>query len=268
MKTSFSISPFRWIKPRFQQEVSRFLENLPKSIVGNQEEPLGLPEPVIRHVKACGFVGKPKVEAFEVVWKDSYIRMKPGAPWMKLQTRQFNGGRPPFRIAFMRAKLLGLIPFEGRDLLHPNGASMWGRIGGLKNVFDVSGLELLQSALLTWLAEILLMPAVLSDPMLDWKYVNDSLVEVTIRYKGIVASGQFFFGSDGLAHGFATHDRYFLKPDGSVEKVPWKVYFSDYLPGKYGFLFPSSVGASWLMKEGEYEYWKGSIASIKPLVVS
>ncbi|MGC8865368.1 MAG: DUF6544 family protein [Bacteroidales bacterium] len=267
MKTSFSVSPFRWIKCRFHQEVTAFREDLPK-LVGNQEEPDGLPEAVLRHVKACGLVGRPRIEAFEVVWKDSFIRMKPDAPWMKLQTRQFDGSRPPFRIAYMRAKLMGFIPFEGRDLLHPDGASMWGRMGGLKNVFDVKGPELMQSALLTWLAEVLLMPAVLSDPMLSWKSLDNSSVEVTLSYQGIEAKGRFFFSTEGFAVGFSTGDRYYLKPDGSVEKIPWKVYFTDYLPGAYGFLFPSSVRASWLMKEGEYEYWKGSIASIKPLILS
>jgi len=260
----FSFSCHR-VEPRFHSEVDAFMKTLPADRA-IQQEPQGLPAPVVRHIHACGFIGKPSVTAFEVIWAESYIRMKPGQLWMKLQTRQINGSRPPFRIAYMKAYLLKMIPFEGRDLLYEKGASMWGRIGGVKDIFDVSGPELTQSAMITWLAEVLLMPGVIADSMLTWHPVNDSMADVSLDYQGFRVSGRFFFDKEGRAWKFESADRYFSKPDGSFEKIPWTAIFTDYQTGPDGFMIPTNVSAIWHLPEGDYEYWEGRIAQIKPLV--
>lgn len=260
-----SIFSCRRVEPRFRSEVDAFMKTLPaESTV--QQEPHGLPAPLVRHLYACGYIGKPSVTAFEVIWAESAIRMKPGGPWMKLETRQLNGSRPPFRIAYMKTYLLKIIPFEGRDLLHEKGASMWGRIGGVKDIFDVSGPELTQSAMITWLAEILLMPGVLGDSLLTWHQVSDTSIDVSLSYQGAKVSGRFFFDKEGRAWKFESPDRYFGKPDGSFEKIPWTAIFTDYQTGSEGIMTPTRVSALWHLPDGDYEYWKGRIAQIIPLV--
>lgn len=77
-----------------------------------------LPEPVQRYFHSCGFVGTPLSYHAEIIWQNSHIRMKPGQKWMRLRTYQHNFVQEPSRLAYIRANMLGFIPFEGRDRYH------------------------------------------------------------------------------------------------------------------------------------------------------
>src|SRR5690606_28462967 len=74
-----------------------------------------LPEPVQKYFHYCGFVDKPKIINAQVVWRDVFLKLSLSKKWRSIHCFQFNAVPNPARFAFMKSKLAGLIPFEGRD---------------------------------------------------------------------------------------------------------------------------------------------------------
>ena len=221
-----------------------------------------LPAPVQRYLHHCGFVGHERITNARVVWADSHIRMKPGGRWMRLRTEQYNSVDSPFRIAYMKARLLGLIPFEGRDLYARGHGHMYGRIGKLIKVFDEKDPAIAQSALVIVLAEALLVPGYALSEYIRWEAVDDTTARATISHEGVEATGTFFFNDLVEMLRFETRERYYMDPEqGNVPRA-FVAYVGDYR--KQGSLvIPGSLHAVWRLESGDYEYWKGSIEAVQ-----
>jgi hypothetical protein len=112
-------------KKLYENEVKEFQSAVSQSNQLISPESIAhLPEPVQRYFHYCGFVGTPVFHA-EIIWQNSHIRMKPGQKWMKLKTYQHNFVQEPSRLAYMRANMLGFIPFEGgTDIIMARGTCL------------------------------------------------------------------------------------------------------------------------------------------------
>ncbi len=144
-----------------------------------------LPEPVRRYLHHCGFVDRPMANNAEVIWADSRIKMKPGQRWMRLKTLQHNFVEDPCRIAYMRANMLGLIPFEGRDRYLNGGGHMFGTLGRMIKVFDARDRETFLGAAVVVLAEVLLIPLYSIQPYIHWEAVDDLTAKARFIHNGI-----------------------------------------------------------------------------------
>jgi len=229
--------------------------------VFTEEDLAELPPPVQKYFRRCGYIGKEKMINAEVVWSESYIKMAPDKKWMKLKTYQFNSVPEPMRAAYMKARMYGIFPFEGRDIYSDGNGNMHGRFMKMIKVFDEKGDELTTSALITLLAEVLFIPNYALQNYIEWSPLDDYTVQVSIRHEGRIASGVFHFDDEGLFHAFESDDRYYMTTDGTYQKRKFSVYIDDYKECN-GVLIPVNVRAAWHLDEGEYEYWRGTISHI------
>lgn len=221
-----------------------------------------LPEPVQCYFEYCGFIGKPVPMNAEVVWADSHIKMNPDKKWMKLKTYQFNCVEEPFRIAYMKAKMFGLVPFEGRDIYTGGQGHMYGKIANLITVFDEKEKEIAQSALITILAEALLVPGYALADYITWKPIDENSAKARLVHKGIDVSGIFYFNDIGEMIRFETSDRYYMHPEKGNVLTPFIAEVGDYK--QQGELrIPVSLMAIWHLETGMYEYWKGTISKVR-----
>ena len=221
-----------------------------------------LPEPVRRHLRLCGYEGRSLPVSGRVVWKESSIRFGPDKPWTGLVTQQFNSCVSPFRAAYMKTRMFGILPFEGLDLCIGGTGSMLGKLAGVINVLDVTGLEMDTSGLVTLLAEATMIPGMLLMPYISWGKAEGNMVDASMTLKGITVGGRFIFGEDGLFRSFESDDRYYANPKGGNELRPWKVECERYGETD-GIKFQSVVTASWQLPEGRYEYWRGTIERVE-----
>lgn len=221
-----------------------------------------LPEPVQRYFEHCGYIGKPLPMNAEVVWADSHIKMAPDKKWMKLKTTQFNCVEEPFRIAYMKARMFGIIPFDGRDIYFSGHGHMYGKVANLITVFDEKDQEIAQSALIIILAEALLVPGYALADYISWEPVDENSAKARLAHKGIDVSGIFFFNEQGKMTRFETSDRYYLHPEKGNVLTAFSAEVGNYK--KQGnLMIPGSLLAVWHLDSGRYEYWKGNISEIK-----
>lgn len=252
------------VRKTFEAEVSRYIPPVSQTPGILQPEDIqALPAPVRRYLALCGFTGRQKVMTAEVVYAGSSISLKPGQKHKQLKTRQFNAVENPVRIAYMRMSVAGFIPFEGRDIYQNGQGHMWGRLAGCFTIFDDRTAEVSQSALLTLLAEALLVPGYALAPYISWHDDTDTSALAVIRHHGIEAGGVFSFNQAGEFVRFRTLDRFYSEGEGGHTQYPWVVEVSDYQNNPDGTRFPSEVRAMWELPAGLYEYWKGNIRQIR-----
>ncbi len=252
------------LKQTFISEVNHELQKHP--IVENglisEKEISRLPSPVQKFFHFCGYTGKPKMSNVQILWKDVFLKMSPEKDWTAIKCYQFNAVAPPARLVFMKSKIGGLFPFEGRDKYQDGHGNMLIKLLKLFTVGDSKGKEMDESALVTILAEALFLPAYALQPYIHWHAIDDRSAGATITDSGIQVRGIFYFNKKGENTGFETDSRSFTEKDGHYRKTKWSVSVEDYLE-KNGVMVPTSLRARWHLPKGQYEYFKGTVADVK-----
>ena len=248
----------------YLSEVDEFLAQVPPSTgVYSDEDLVGLPESLQRYLRSCGYLGRPKVSAAEIVWEWSEIRLNPQRPWMKLKTYQHNFITRPARLAYMRAWMMGVIPFEGRDRYAGGQGHMFGALGRLIKIFDEREHEIGLGAAVIVLAEALLVPDYLfQEEYFSWEQVDARTVRGRLKQGEVDVSGTFHFNEAGEYVRFETGDRPYKKPDGEYERVPYSIMIDSY-QDQGGVRIAREVRAIWHLEEGDYEYWRGRIEEVR-----
>lgn len=221
-----------------------------------------LPDPVQRYFQACGFLGTPVSWHAEVIWQNSHIRMKPGQKWMRLKTYQQNFVRKPSRLAYMRANMLGVIPFEGRDRYHNGAGHMFGVLGRMIKIFDTHDEETAKGAAIVLLAEALLVPSYAIQPYIHWEAVDVLTANARFIHNGMDVGGTFHFNELGEYIRFTTHERPFSLPDGGYEQQDYTIEVLGYQQ-QGDVKIAREVSATWHLPEGDFEYWRGVLKEIK-----
>lgn len=257
------ISCGKSIKKTFEQDVEEHFEPSAHTEQILTLEQIGhLPEPVQGYLIRCGFVGHEMVSNAQVIWSESFIKMKPDSKWLKLNTKQYNSVKTPFRIAYMKANLLGVVPFEGRDLYASGQGHMYGKIANMIKIFDEKTPEISQAALVTILAEALLVPGYAISDYITWEAIDKNSAKATMSYQGSEASGIFYFNQHNEMIRFESQQRYYMDPELGFVLRHFIASVEDYQ--KQGDLYiPTAMVATWQLPEGEYNYWKGIIKEVR-----
>ncbi|WP_051533957.1 DUF6544 family protein [Desulfitibacter alkalitolerans] len=252
------------MKELYLSEVRRELakySSYPNEVITEDDISL-LPEPVQKYFRYCRHIGQEKMVNAKVEWKDVFLKMAPDKKWMDLKCYQFNSVPEPTRIAYMRNRLFGILPFEGMDKYQVGYGNMRIKLLKIFQVADAKGKEMDASALVTVLAESLLVPTYALQPYINWTAIDSNTAKAVIKYNQCEVSGFFFFNDRGEYIRFETNDRYFSEKGSEYKRVKWSGVVENYRE-KNGMKFPSHFKAVWHLDEGDYEYFKGTITDIK-----
>jgi hypothetical protein len=221
----------------------------------------GLPPPVRQFFRDNGWLGQQRESYAEIRWADSRIKLKPKGKWMSLCTRQYNFIYPPVRLAYMRAHLLGFIPFEGRDRYAEGQGHMLGVLGRLIRIFDEHNVETAEGAAIVLLAESLIIPGYALSPYLAWEAVDDRQAIARFRQGDIDVGGVFHFNEQGEYVRFTSTERPYKSPRAGFQHTPFSIDIGRYQI-QDGLRYPSAVSATWHLPEGAYTYWEGQIQDL------
>ncbi len=227
-----------------------------------QKNIASLPEPIQKYFLHCGYIGKEKMINAEVEWKEAYIKMSPDKNWMRLNCYQFNSVPEPTRIVYMKSSILGIFPFEGRDKYQDGRGNMLIKLLKFIKVADAKGKEMDESALVTILAEALLVPTYALQDYIEWTAIDSNTAKAVIRYNNTEVSGQFYFNDQGEFIRFETVDRYYSERGTEYKKLRWSIVAGSYIK-KSGMRFPTDLKAIWRAEQGDFEYFRGTITDIK-----
>ena len=235
-------------------------KNQPSSVL-TEEDIKHLPLPVRNYIRGCGYIGKEKTLNGRIFWKDVLFRMNRNAAWIDLDCFQFNSIQEPCRIVYMKSRLFGLFPFEGRDKYQGGKGNMLIRLMKLFTLADAKSDEMDISGLVTTLAELLLFPSMALQSYIKWEYIDDFSAKAVINFAGKEASGTFQFNKDYEMTHFTTNDRFQSQPGNKYKNIRWSGIAENYIE-KNGIKFPSSFKAAWDQNSGDMIYFIGAIEDI------
>src|SRR3954471_20651885 len=185
-----------------------------------------LPAPVQRYFRSSGFVGRPRPTNVRIVWKEMRLRRSRDSGWMKLHVEQVNFAPRPMRIALMRGKIAGAIPFDGRDKYQDGHGSMLVKLMKVFTVGDSRGSAMDESELVTVLSEALLWPSAALQPYVRWEAIDDRSARARISDGPVSVAGVFHFNDADEVVRFDTEDRW---QDGNPpRKIPWSASIGGY----------------------------------------
>ncbi len=215
----------------------------------------GLPVPVQKYFRHCGYIGTPKMSYAKVAYQDVDFALGKDKSLIKIDYTQYNFVNKPNRIAYIDSSMYG-IPFEGMDGYVEGAGSMKGVIAKLFTLFDQTGQAMDKSGLVTFLSESLMVPNAALQEYIAWEPIDDLHTKATINCYGISASGIFTFNEKGEMVSFATDDREAAAMDGTSEKVKWSVVCSEYRETD-GIRKPTVFRAIWNYDDGDLVYFNG-----------
>lgn len=215
----------------------------------------GLPIPVQKYFRYCGYIGTPKMSYSKVVYKDVDFWFGKDKPMIKINYTQYNFVNKPNRIAYIDSSMYG-IPFEGFDSYIDGAGSMKGVIAKLFPLFHQTGATMDKSSLVTFLSESLIVPNAVLQDYIDWEAIDDLHAKAVISYYGISTCGIFTFNEKGEMQSFSTEDREATSTDGKSEKVKWSVVYGDYKEIN-GIKKPTVFQAIWNYDDGDLIYFDG-----------
>ena len=248
MKSEFA----KLIKPQ-SAKVNMQKENF------TEEDILKLPSPVQKYFHYCGYIGKPKMSNMKLYFKN--VDFVQASKKLKIKYTVYSFAGEPKRIAFIDSSVLG-IPFEGIDSYENGIGSMRGQIGKAITLFNEKGEAMNKAGLVTYLSECFLMPEVVLQDFINWKYIDETHVKATINYYGISASGVFQFDDKGAMISFTTDDREYNDGNGNIQKAKWSAVCKDYQDIN-GIKYPTDFKAVWHLKTGDFVYFDGRDIEIK-----
>lgn len=226
-----------------------------------QEDIIGLPMPVQKYFKYCGYIGTPKMQIMKAVYKDVKFKFGKEKPTIIIDYVQYNIADEPARIAYIDSSMYG-IPFEGLDLYTAGNGTMKGILAKLFTLFNQTGETMDKASLVTFLSECLIIPNAAIQEYITWEEIDALDAKATISYYGRTASGIFTFNEKGEMCSFTTNDRDATSTDGKSENVKWSVGFGGYAETN-GIKKPTEFQAIWHYDDGDLLYFDGKDVAIE-----
>lgn len=246
--------PYSTTKAGFERTVTEQLRN--SEATSNPftlEDIEKLPEPLQKYFTYSGYIGTPKMSHMKIAFKQVDFMMSPDKPAIKIDYTQYNFVREPVRFAYIDTSMYG-IPFEGLDSYIDGHGGMKGVLGKVIPLFNQTGEEMDQAALVTFLSESLVVPHAVLQDYITWESVDATHAKATITHKGVSASGIFTFSEVGEPLSFTTEDRSLISTDGMVQQVTWSAFFKDYKTID-GIRQPTHLQAVWNLEQGDLVYF-------------
>ncbi|RCX19336.1 hypothetical protein DFR58_10381 [Anaerobacterium chartisolvens] len=237
----------------FRESVDNRIANTQKQTdVFAEADLVGLPAPVQRFFRSCGYLGTPKMSYMKAAFRNVDFILSEKQT-IKIDYTQYNFVEKPERFAYIRSSLY-CIPFEGLDSYGNGFGSMKGTLGKVIPLFNQQGESMNKSSLITILAECFIVPNVALQNYISWEGIDDTHAKATISYYGISASGVFTFNENGEAISFQTSDRTSIDMSGSVREAEWSAIYSDYMNNN-GIRQPRVLKSIWHYVEGDCVYF-------------
>lgn len=173
------------------------------------------------------------------------FRTRLDGPWRPIRGEQYYSVEPPAFLWWGRLRMAPGLWIDAIDRGIGGKGRMSVSLASSLTLFDRSGPELDQGAMLRLLSELVLLPSVLRDPRyVTWRgaappYANPpdptgraehgSRATCTLRAPGTgtQVTGTFEFGPDGLPRSFSA-ERYMDDGKGSPRLLPWSGDYEDY----------------------------------------
>jgi hypothetical protein len=215
-----------------------------------------LPELVRCYVERCVPADQPGRSAVHFT-QIGDMQMKPGR-WLPFRAEQYMAvDRVEFawRASFLVA---GLVSVRVRDWYRSGVGGLDVRLWGVVPVVRASGEQFARGEAMRYLAELAWAPqAMVTNPALEWRAVDESTVEVATHISRERVAVQLHFDAAGDIVGMSTGARPRMVGKEVVD-TPWSGVFGEYREFN-GVRLPTTGEVSWLLSDGPFTYFRGRV---------
>ncbi len=217
-----------------------------------EDDLAGLPTAAQRYLRFMGVVGRPRDWSFRAHFTGRF-RLRPGLPWMPLESWQYNSAIAVARLFYMRIRFAGVVPLFGWDTYVGGRGRMRGRLLGIVTVVDGRGDEFDIGELVTYLNDAVLMsPSMLLSRATSWSEVDDRSFDVSLTDRGRTVTARVFLDERGAPCDFSTTDRFASLPGGLV-RARWTTPVEGWRVVD-GRATPERASVIWHFPEGPFTY--------------
>lgn len=259
--------PYSPFKNQFKKDLTKqtqlsesFLREASNAVYA-KEDFESLPPLIQIYLEEYGYIGSLRKSILQMEYKKVDFALDQNRPKLKIDYTQVDFANIPARLAFIDSKMFG-IPFQGYDYFVNGKGSMRGVLAKLFQLFDQTGEQMDKAALVTYLAEIIFLPEALLQDFVSFNQLDSHRVEACIEYKGVKASGVFYFNDAHEMICFSTDERSQTASDGSVKNIPWEAQCQEYRLYSDGIKRPSIFRAVWKYPDQDFIYFDGKISSV------
>lgn len=218
-----------------------------------------LPRPVSTWLSLAHLLDRAPLGPVTII-QEGMLRTKPEGQWMPFRAKQHASPDTPSFIWKARIQAGPGIAIYGRDLYVNGQADMLIKLAGLFKVAHARGPEIDQGSLVRYLAEIVWYPAAALSPLIAWEALDDNSARAVISYKGISASGIFYFQTSGEPVQFVAQ-RY-KEAGGACTLEEWSVRMGAYKRFQ-DILIPSQGEVSWNLRTGPFPWLRFEIKDVR-----
>lgn len=251
--------PYSKLKSTFNKEVEKErIQNNAEEKILDEESIQDLPEQVKRFYNYAGYIGKPQFTQMKMYCEGADFVMDTHTN----KTIRINYTEEvfaiPTRLAFIDARLYG-IPFQGLDQYVDGKGSMRGVLAKNIQLFHVTGKEMDEAALATWLCEAILLPKAMLNEKLQWQQMDGNRIGVTLEEGDLIVSTLYEFDKEGRLISATTDNRGITESDGSLIPMRWRIVFDQYEQFE-GYYLPRGIKAMWQQESGDLVYFDSNEA--------
>ena len=223
-----------------------------------EESLSNLPQPVLRYLQYTGVAGKHLIKTARVEQRGRF-RLGVDRAWMDFSAEQFYTTSPPGFKWDAKFKIMGLPVLRAEDSYKDGHGHMFGRLAGLKTVFDTRGPELDQASMLRYLNEVMWFPTAYLGENMRWEAVDGESARVTFSDHGREVSAELRFDSEGRLVDFKA--KRYRETGGEFSLDGWSTPITGY--GEYeGLNLPAGGVGVWHLPGGDFSYIELEITSV------
>ncbi len=251
-----------WLTNRgFEAHIKGLREALEADAGGTAPALPHLPDSVLRYAERAG--GRVGSTGVIHATQDSTLATSRATPAIAVQAEQWTG-LSTSGIVWRATGAMNGVPFTVLDAYVAGAGEFFVRLLGTFPVGGGVGPDYDKGELMRYLSELPLYPdAILNNGDLSWRQVDDVTVEVSATSRSGHAAVRFTFDAGGDFVAITADDRPMTAPDGSTKPTVWQGSYGQYRQfGRYRL--PSYGEVGWVLPDGLFTYWHGTLTSYTP----
>jgi hypothetical protein len=218
-----------------------------------------LPPPVRRWLDQSGIVGRAPIRTVRLR-QAGELRTAPGAAFLPATAEQYFTVDPPGFVWRVQARMFGVLPVEGRDLLAQGHGEMLIKAASLLPIVHARDEKIDHGSKLRFLGEIVWFPSGALAPYVSWERIDDSSARATMTSGTDTVSAVFQFDEQGRMVGLDA-ERYFGGGPGA-KLTPWSVVCTDWRRFQ-GILVPTRGEVRWILPAGTFGYYRWEVVDVE-----
>jgi hypothetical protein len=242
----------RLFDSKVEKEVKELFEAVgaKESEVITEEDLRGLPEPVQKHLRYAGVVGRKKVTSVRLKQEGRFRQGEEGS-WMSFEAEQYYTTEQPGFIWKTDMNYLPLVSVIGRDKYYSGEGNMLIKLPPFVKIADARGEDIDQGTLVRYLNEIMWFPTAYLSDYINWESIDSTSARAIMTDHGTTVSAVLHFDKDGKLVDFVAN-RYYTGGDETTLET-WTTPIKEYGEME-GLRIPVKGEGVWELDSGDFTY--------------